>query len=184
LLFVALAVLLVIGTSALASIQLRGVREALGPRAAELVRELERTPQDARLGKLASKALPDTFEAKLAASLEGIEDPSAKVTATNEALGDLALSLESRARWSPAAVRIVLFAGFLLAALALIKWMLLEACIVMGVGAVGVAIAALMGSRARDLEKEQRKLADAFVEALVPGAPREESVGRRFRDRL
>src|SRR5258708_10667938 len=107
--FVALAVLLVLATSALASLQLRGVKKALGTGAPGLLREIERTAKDARLEKLAARAQPDTFEAKLAASLEGIQDEPAKVTATNEALGDLALLLESRTRWSPAAVRIVLF---------------------------------------------------------------------------
>ena len=182
--FIALAVLLVIATSALASMHLRGVRGALGSAAPALLREIERAPKETRLEKLASRGEADTFEAKLAASLEGIEDDAGKVTATNEALGDLALLLEARARWSPAAIRIVLFGGFLLAVLALIKWAIVEACIVMGIGALGVAIAAWIGSRARDVEREQRKLADAFVEALVPGAPREESVGRKFRGRL
>lgn len=182
--FVALAVALVIATSALASIQLRGVRRALGQRARDLLREIERTAKEARLGKLAARAEPDTFEAKLAAALDGVEDEAARITVTNEALGDLAFLLESRARWSPAAVRIVLFGALLLVALALIEWSILEACLVMGVGGAGVAIAALLGSRAREIERDQRKIADGFVEALVPSDPREDSVGRRFRGRL
>ena len=169
-LLVGLAVAVVLGSALLASLHLRAVRRTLGRTPKELATELQRLPVDERLAALRSRAPRGTFEAKLGEALSGVTDAQAKAVATNELLRDLEFELESRARWSPVAVRLVLFGEFLIAAVALIELALAEACAVFVLGGVGAGLAVALGNRARKLDLAQRQSADRFVELVLPNA--------------
>lgn len=177
--------MIVVGSVALASLHWRGVAAALGPSIAGLLTELPRVDRDKRLDRVASRsegAPPETFERRLVEGLQSANNDRARAEAANEALGDLAAVLEGRAKWSSAALRIVLLGGLLCAALCLIRQEFMHAGIVAGLIAVGSAVTASLGSKANNLDKAHRKTADRLVELLVPDAPRETSNRGRFRD--
>jgi hypothetical protein len=196
--FAALAIVLLIATTQLAALRLRAVRASVGENLGALILELKRVDVAERWNHAAEKVKSGTFEARLLESLEGLHDERAKVVATNEALGDLALLLSQRSRWSTVAVRIVLLGSALLGVLCLpgvyrtvteangvgATPYLIQLAVVCLAGGIGLSLVVLMGGRADALEKKQRKLADDLVDVLVPGAPKEASVGRRFKDRL
>ncbi len=123
-----------------------------------------------------------SWEGQLGDALETSTSPELKAAATNESLGDLALIFVAHGRWAPSAIRIDLLGGLLFGALSLIQGERLQAIIAVAVCAVGAAACAYLSSKASDTEKAQRKIADDLVEVLVPGVPRTESVGRRFRN--
>lgn len=176
---------MVVGSVALASLHLRGVAAALGPSVAGLLTELPRVERDKRLDRVAARiesAAPETFERRLVEGLQSANNDRARAEAANEALGDLAAVLESRAKWSSAALRIVLLGGLLSAAVCLIRQEFVHAGIVAGLIAVGSGLTAWLGSKAGGLDKAHRKSADRLVELLVPDAPRETANRGRFRD--
>jgi type IV secretory pathway TrbD component len=138
----------------------------------------------ARLDRLVSglDATAAAFERSLAEGLKDARTDGARAEAANEALGDLAAVLESRAKWSSAALRIVLLGGLLCAALCLIRQEFVSAGIVAGIIAVGAGATAWLGRKASLLDKSHRKTADRLVELLVPDAPRQTSNRGRFKD--
>ena len=154
----------------MASRHLRDVRRTIGRNARDLVRQIERSPQEARLEKLTARAEAGTFEAKLAASLTEVTDPLARVAAANEALGELAFVLDSRARWSPTAGRLALWGTFLLTLLAVFERALFQAYGVMACGVIAVFAAHVMKKRTQKIEREGREVADALVRTMLPGA--------------
>ncbi len=178
--FVGLAVGIVIAAIVLASLHLRGVRGLRGNATQAFVERLRRVPVGERLGMVKARARQGTFEAKVADALEAAPNATERVVAANEALGDLAFELESRARWSPAAVRLILFGCFLCVAIALIHGSLFELCGAAVLGAVGFVVCVSVRNRARTLDQQLRTTADALVDALVPDTPRTRGVGKRF----
>lgn len=189
--------MIVLGSVWLASLHVRGVASAVGAGVPALIGRLPRVDRAARLDALvaslgdgaahetrdesrASRAA--TFEAQLAEALRDASSEAARAEAANEALGDLGATLESRSKWSTAALRIVLLGGLLCAALCLIRQEFVSAGIVAGMIAVGAAATAWLGSKASKMDKEHRKTADRLVELLLPDAPRETSNRGRFRD--
>lgn len=179
-----LAALVVLGSALLSALHLRAIGRAVGPAARALVAELPRVERGARLDRLRGRvdgaAAP--FERQLAEGLGDAKTDEARAEAANEALGDLAAVLESRAKWSSAALRIVLLGGLLCAALCLIRQAFMSAGIVAGVIAVGAGATAWLGSKARGLDQSHRKTADRLVELLLPDAPRQTANRGRFRD--
>lgn len=183
-LLVALSSIVASATVALSLLHLRAVSRALTPSAASLVPALLRTELADRDRKLASLVPRESWEGQLADALFTATSPALRAAAANEALGDLELLFSSRARWAPSAIRIALLGGLLFGALALIRadWML--SIVVVGLSAVAAGACATISSKTRATEKLLRKQADALIDALIPGLPRVESVGRRFKDVL
>lgn len=171
----------------LASLHVRGVSRAIGSAAPALIAELPRVDRAARLERLTSRLEKEapgpepTFERRLAEALGEAHTDAARAEAANEALGDLAAILESRAKWSSAALRIVLLGGLLCGALCLIRQEIVGAGIVAGIIVVGAGATAWLGQRATALDKAHRKTADRLVELLLPDAPRQTSNRGRFR---
>ena len=103
--------------------------------------------------------------------LAEVSDPAARVAAANEALGDLAFVLDSRARWSPTAGRLALWGTFLLTLLAVYDHALYQAYGVMACGVIAVFAAHVMKKRTQTIDREGREIADALVKTLLPEAP-------------
>ncbi len=176
-----------LGSVWLATLHLRGVSGAIGASVPALIGRLPRVDRAARLDAVLTSvprenASRPTFEQSLAEGLRAAQTDEARADAANEALGDLGATLESRAKWSSAALRIVLLGGLLCAALCLIRQEFVSAGIVAGIIAVGAGTTAWLGRRAGALDKEHRKTADRLVELLLPDVPRQTSTRNRFRD--
>lgn len=180
-LFVALGAVVAAASATFAAFHVRSLGRALRPDLPTQIIKLKRTPPAERPAALLSAMPPGSWEAHLAESIASSPSEPLKAAAANESLGDLALLFTSRSRWAPSAVRIALLGALLFGALAIIKSQLVEAVVSVVVCAVGAGICGLFSSRAARLEREQRQRADDLVETLLPGAAREESVGRRYR---
>jgi hypothetical protein len=182
LVLVALTVLVVVATTSLAVLHHRAVARALSRETEGLVPKLLRADAGRRIDLLGEAVPGESWEGELADALRSAPTPELRAAAANEALGDLELLFASRSRWAPSAVRIALLGGLLFGALSLIRGDWIVAVVVVVLSALGAGACASLSSRAQASEKAQRKLADALVDALVPGLPRAEATGRRFRD--
>ena len=181
-LLVAMALLVAAGSVALA---LSHHRRVAAPFAGEELDRaaLLRVPMERRLDVAAQRALPGGWTRALVDAVREAPDDAARIAATNEALGDLALQLEAGAGWAPAALRVGISATLLLAVAAFlvgVPYAALPVCAVGGAGALGAADA---GRRARALAARQRERADEIVALLLPDLVRQAgaSQGRRRR---
>ena len=181
-LLIVLSVVVALGATGFAILHLRAMSSALRAETAPLVIRLKRMPTGDRLAALLEAVPSASWEGQIGEALSTSASPELKAAAANESLGDLGLVFTSRGRWAPSAIRIALLAGLLFGALSLIQGAHLQAILVVAVCAVGALVCAVMSSKASETEKAQRKIADDLVEVLLPGVPRTETVGRRFRN--
>jgi hypothetical protein len=115
-----IAVLVAIGATALAWRQVRRASAGLGKEQIALTLALKRVPFAERLGELARRAEPSSWEHQLAVEALAAPDRSAQVAAVNLALSELEHALTEGAAWPRAGVRIALLGTGLLASAAYI----------------------------------------------------------------
>jgi ABC-type multidrug transport system fused ATPase/permease subunit len=161
------AVVLAVGLSRAALIQLR---KAISPSVADATTKLKRLGAEERRAGFSAFARDAMFEQELIEALNAPE-PAMRVAGMNEALVDLESTLASRAHWGASATRLLMFVGALVCVAALIRLELIAAVIVLVLVVLGGAITLQMSSRAREVEKAQRKLADELIDLLSPGLP-------------
>lgn len=158
-----IAVLVAAGATALAWRQVR--RASAGPAADELALALKRLPLADRLGELARRAEPSSWEHGLAVEAIAAPDRGAQVAAVNLALADLEHTLTEGAAWPRTSGRIALLGTGLLAATAYIadgaqvRWWLS----ILAIGGVA-AFACFEADRSSQRNAAQRRRA---VDALV-----------------
>ncbi|MEJ7728804.1 MAG: hypothetical protein WKG00_06280 [Polyangiaceae bacterium] len=167
-LLAALAVLVALGSAAMARAHLARVGAAFDGHPSLDRSALLRVPLADRAATAASRARPGGWVASLAAELEAARDDDERVVMTNDALGELARALEVGAGWSAAAVRVCLSATLLLAVAAFLLGEPMAALPVCAIGGIGALACAEIGRRARGLATRQRERADALVEVLLP----------------
>jgi hypothetical protein len=165
--FFALAVLVALGTAALAWSQVRRTAALAGGDRAALALALKRFPAPERAGELLRRAEPGSWEHDLATEVLATPDERARVAAVNLALIELDHALSEGAAWPRSATRIALLGGALLAFGAFLadggqlEWSVF-------IVAVGVAAAATCSAAARSATRNaaaQRRSVDDLIVA-------------------
>lgn len=154
--FFGLAVLVGVGSAALAWSQARRVAALTRADPAALALALKRIPVEKRLGELLRRAEPGSWEHELAAEVLAAPSDSAKLAAVNLALGDVEHALARGAGWPRAGVRIALLGDVLLGAVAYLA----DATQVrssLGMAAIGVVSALTCIEAARSAERNAAK---------------------------
>lgn len=165
-------------TYALARAHLVQVLEISSGQTSGLTRKLARLPVADRLEELRRQARPKTIEWRIAdEALQAGE--SARATAVDLVLADVALELDSRAMWPKAAVRIAGASGVLLMALSIsLHLPVMISVILLLVGIGSALICAFLQRRALSISTEIRLRIDALVDVLELRARTARPVGR------
>lgn len=182
--------ILSIATYALARAHFVRVFKISSGQTSGLTRKLSRLPVADRLKELRRQARPNTIESRIADEALGAND-SARASAVDSVLADVALELDSRAMWPKAAVRIAGASGVLLMALSISQQapvMISVIVLLVGIGSAGIC--AFLERRALAISTEIRLRIDALVDVLElraragrPKGPAEARNERRMRRR-
>jgi len=168
--FLALAVLVGVGSAALAWSQVRRTATLIKGDPAALSRALRRLPPKERVEEMRSRTEPGTWEHDLAEELRSISEESAQVAAVNAALSELERTLVEGADWPRSALRISLLGALLMAFGAYLvdpsqlRWAL--AIVATGGGAALLCVEAARAAKRN--ETRQRRVVDDLV-AVVFG---------------
>lgn len=172
---------------ALSVAHLRRVARALPDDLAGLASTLRRVAPEKRVTELGRLAPEEGWAGSLAGALSRPAGAEARLAALNELLAETERELGERAAWPRAAVRIALFGGIAVAALAVSLHagvpLLLTVLLVV---ALGGSAAAIFGRRAGRIAQKRREDVDALVAVVTGGcAPSRSPVspGRRGRRR-
>src|SRR5262249_15632268 len=114
-----LAAALGVGSAVLAWAHVRRIRAGTAERA-RLLDALKAAAAGQRIARFVELAPPGGWEAILAKELADAADERTRIAAANDAIADVELGLVASAAWPASALRIALFAGLLLAAVAFI----------------------------------------------------------------
>jgi Flp pilus assembly protein TadB len=173
---VAVSVLVTGSAASLAVTHARRVGRATSGRAGKLVGALKKVPATDRADALLRGAEAGTWEHRFAGDLVDARRDELRVQAANEALASLEHALEAGAKWPGAALRIVLFGGWLLVIVAFLltqNVQIVLAIVVISLLSAGVIFQA--ARRSRELARTQRRDIDALVEVVLGSLARETS---------
>jgi len=151
---------------ALARSHLLQVTQISSGQTSGLTRKLARLAAAERLDELRRQARPETIEWRIAEEALGANE-SARASAVDSVLADVALELDSRAMWPKAAVRIAGASGVLLMALSIaLHLQAVISVILLLVGIGSAIICTLLERRALSISTEIRLRIDALVDVL------------------
>jgi hypothetical protein len=164
----ALTLALSAGSLALAHAHLRRIRRASSLNLRPLEISLKRLPAHDRPRELARRALPNTWEHRLAEDLLQAPTDAARIAAANDALADMELTLAATASWPRAAVRICAFGTMLLAVIAFLLQRSAEPLLVLlAIGAAAAFACAGIDRKAKGAAREKRESIDALITTLM-----------------
>lgn len=183
---VGVALLLGIGATSLAWSQARRASAAIAEDHLALTLALKRLPLAERLGELARRAEPGSWEHQLAAEALAAPDEAARVAAVNLALADVEHALTEGAAWPRAGLRIALLGTGVLASVAFIaereqiRWWLS----ILAIGGVAAFACWEAGRNSQRNAARRRRAVDELVAAALGEAAHEQGArGERSRGR-
>ncbi|HVY46997.1 MAG TPA: hypothetical protein VHB21_14015 [Minicystis sp.] len=175
------------GSAALSWAHAIGVIRSTSSDLAGLAAGLKRVPMPERPAALRDRAAEGSWERGFAEELVEAQDERWRVAAANDALSELAHTLEARAAWPNAALRIAAFGALLLGVLGfLLDHDLGWALPILAPGGVAAVLCLEAGRRARAAARARRRDVDALVDVVLGPMAREEaekSEARRRRRR-
>jgi hypothetical protein len=165
---VGIAALLGAGCAALGwSYALRVLGATSGDVGAQVI-ALKKLPEEERLGALASRSRPGTWEHQLAEDALAAPDDAARIAVVNEALTDLEHVFQAGAGWPSASIRIALFGAMLLGVAAFLvsrelRWTLT----ILGIGGVAALACVEANRAARRSAEAQRRAIDGLISTTL-----------------
>ena len=174
-LLVTFAATLACACAFLASAQVAAVVRSTPRELAALRAVMRRLPREERVTAIVEHEASSTWLGALGSVLGDAASPAERAAAANEVLGDLEGSIEARASWPAAAVRLAAFGGLLLVAMGLLAQVgAVVVTSIVGLTGVTTIVAGLLGRHARLRSSALREAADDIVSLCVPPAEREE----------
>lgn len=165
-LLLSLGLVVSLATFFLARVQLIQVKALSIGQTAAFNRALARLPVADRLLELKNRSSSQTIARRIADEALLVDEPL-RAAAIDEVLGDLALSLEARASWPRAAVRIAGASGVLLMAVSISLHAEVFVSVVLLLSGIGSAIVCMMiQQRAEAVATQIRREVDALIDAL------------------
>ncbi len=169
LVFLALALLVGVGSAALAWSQVRRTALVMKGDCAALARALRRVPPHERVEQMRCRTAPGTWEHDLAVELQSIPEAAGQVAAVNLALSELERALAEGADWPRSALRISLLGALLMAFAAFLadpsqlRWSLTIAA----TGGAAAVVCLEAARTAKRNETQQRRAVDEMISVAV-----------------
>jgi hypothetical protein len=167
--YLALAVVVGLGSAALAWSQARRTAAPTGGDPAALAKALKRVPVGERLAELQRRTAPGTWEHELAVDALAAPDESARVAAVNLALAEVEHTLTMGAGWPRAGVRIALLGAAFLAFAAYVggNGQVQAPLVIVAVGALAALTSVEAGRSAERNAARQRVAIDELIAAAL-----------------